>query len=33
LGVERVFTFAAMATQMHPAHESRVFGVATDRTN
>jgi proteasome assembly chaperone (PAC2) family protein len=31
LGVERVFTFAAMATQMHPAHRSRIFGAATDR--
>jgi proteasome assembly chaperone (PAC2) family protein len=31
LGVERVFTFAAMATQMHPAHRSRVFGAATDQ--
>ncbi len=30
LGVERVFTFAAMATQMHPEHLSRVFGAATD---
>ncbi len=30
LGVERVFTFAAMATQMHPGHVSRVFGAATD---
>lgn len=30
LGVERVFTFAAMATQMHPAHRSRIFGAATD---
>lgn len=30
LGVERVFTFAAMATQMHPEHDSRVFGAATD---
>lgn len=30
LGVERVFTFAAMATQMHPDHDSRVFGAATD---
>jgi proteasome assembly chaperone (PAC2) family protein len=30
LGVERVFTFAAMATQMHPSHESRVFAAATD---
>jgi proteasome assembly chaperone (PAC2) family protein len=31
LGVERVFTFAAMATQMHPEHPSRVFGAATDQ--
>jgi proteasome assembly chaperone (PAC2) family protein len=31
LGVERVFTFAAMATQMHPEHRSRLFGVATDQ--
>lgn len=30
LGVRRVFTFAAMATQMHPEHDSRVFGAATD---
>lgn len=30
LGVERVFTFAAMATAMHPEHESRVFVAATD---
>jgi proteasome assembly chaperone (PAC2) family protein len=30
LGVERIFTFAAMATQMHPAQRSRVFGAATD---
>jgi proteasome assembly chaperone (PAC2) family protein len=30
LGVERIFTFAAMATQMHPGHRSRVFGAATD---
>jgi proteasome assembly chaperone (PAC2) family protein len=30
LGVERVFTFAAMGTQMHPSHDSRVFGAATD---
>lgn len=29
-GVERVFTFAAMATEMHPSQESRVFGAATD---
>jgi proteasome assembly chaperone (PAC2) family protein len=32
LGVERVFTFAAMATQMHPEHDSRVFAAATDQT-
>jgi len=31
LGVERVFTFAAMATQMRPKHESRVFGAAIDK--
>src|SRR5256885_970408 len=30
LGVERVFTFAAMATPMRPEHRSRVFGAATD---
>jgi proteasome assembly chaperone (PAC2) family protein len=30
LGIERVFTFAAMATDMHPEHRSRVFGIATD---
>jgi len=30
LGIERVFTFAAMATQMHPEAESRVFGAAID---
>ena len=30
LGVERIFTFAAMASQLHPAADSRVFGVATD---
>jgi proteasome assembly chaperone (PAC2) family protein len=30
LGVERIFTFAAMATRMHPAHDARVFGAATD---
>lgn len=29
-GVERIFTFAAMATQMHPEHKSRVFCAATD---
>jgi proteasome assembly chaperone (PAC2) family protein len=31
LGVERIFTFAAMATEMHPEHPSRVFGAATER--
>lgn len=30
LGVEQVFTFAAMATQMHPEHNSRVFAAATE---
>lgn len=30
LGAERVITFAAMATQMRPEHDSRVFGAATD---
>jgi proteasome assembly chaperone (PAC2) family protein len=30
IGVERVITFAAMATQMHPEHDARVFGAATD---
>jgi len=30
LGVERVVTFAAMATQMRPEHDSRVFGASTD---
>lgn len=30
LGTERVFTFAAMATQMHPEHRARVFGAASD---
>ncbi len=30
LGVERILTFAAMITQMHPQHRSRVFGAATD---
>jgi uncharacterized protein len=33
LGVERVFTFAAMATQMHPEHRSRVFVAATNQEN
>lgn len=31
LGITRVFTFAAMATQMRPRHDSRVFGAAIDR--
>jgi proteasome assembly chaperone (PAC2) family protein len=30
LGVERVYTFAAMATPMHPEHAARVFVAATD---
>ena len=31
LGVERVYTFAALATQMHPASPSRAFvAAATD---
>ena len=30
LGIQRVITFAAMATAMHPEHESRVFGAVTD---
>jgi proteasome assembly chaperone (PAC2) family protein len=30
LGAERVCTFAAMATQMHPEQPSRVFGAATN---
>lgn len=30
LGVQQVFTFAAMATQMHPEHNSRVFAAATE---
>lgn len=30
LQVERIFTFAAMATQMHPTHSSRVYIAATD---
>lgn len=30
VGVQRVETFAAMATAMHPSHPSRVFAVATD---
>jgi uncharacterized protein len=33
LGIERIITFAAMATQMHPEHESRVFGAASNREN
>lgn len=30
VGVEKVFTFAAMATQMHPEQNSKVFCAATD---
>lgn len=30
LGVERMFTFAAMGTPMHPSHDARVFAAATD---
>ena len=33
IGVERVFTFAAMATAMHPAQPTRVFAAATDAKN
>jgi proteasome assembly chaperone (PAC2) family protein len=33
LGVERVFTFAAMATRMNPSDEARVFAAATDDPN
>lgn len=33
LGAVRVFTFAAMATQMNPSDESRVFAAATDDAN
>lgn len=29
-GVQRVFTFAAMATQLHPANAPNVFGVGTN---
>jgi proteasome assembly chaperone (PAC2) family protein len=31
LGVKKVFTFAAMATQMRPENPSRVFAAATDQ--
>lgn len=31
IGVERIFTFAAMATDMHPSHPSRVFVAATNQ--
>jgi len=30
LGVNRLFTFAAMGSPMHPEHDSRVFAAATD---
>lgn len=29
-GVDRIFTFAAMATQLHPSNKPNVFGVATN---
>jgi hypothetical protein len=29
--IKRVFTFAAMATQLHPSNEPRVFGVSSDK--
>jgi uncharacterized protein len=29
-GIKRLFTFAAMATQLHPSNQPRVFGAATD---
>lgn len=32
LGVERIFTFAAMATAMHPERESRVYAASTDES-
>lgn len=31
MGVERIFTFAAMATQMHPEKSSRVYVASTDQ--
>jgi uncharacterized protein len=33
LRVERIVTFAAMATPMHPQHPSRVFGAASDEAS
>lgn len=30
-GVEHLYTFASLATQLHPSQDPRVFGVATDR--
>ena len=33
IGAERVFTFAAMATRMHPDRQSRVFGAAIDEAS
>lgn len=33
IGIERVITFAAMATRMHPEHRARVFGAATNQDN
>ncbi len=31
MNVQRVFTFAAMATEMHPQQPSRIFGATTDQ--
>lgn len=33
LGAKRLFTFAAMATEMHPQAEARVFAAATDEND
>jgi proteasome assembly chaperone (PAC2) family protein len=33
MGVQRVFTFAAMATPMRPEHRSRIFGAAIDQAS
>jgi len=32
-GVKRLYTFAAMATQLHPSNHPRVFGAATDEAS
>jgi uncharacterized protein len=31
-GIERIITFASMASQLHPSKDPRVFAVATDRS-